>query len=392
MFMRALIGILALLAAPTSAALVIWANAESDSIAVGSSTTLDIVLAPTQGEQPSVFEGRFGLSGIGDVADVSIDDEGFESWSFAASSIVDDLLIVSLTSENLGGQRTIARLTVIALAPGVFDLNLAEPTFASTDTDMFPFIVDLPIETAIGNSLADIRVQPTSSEVPEPPTSILFGLAICVFALIAWIRTPMCSISGDLHVNKRNVLACLGFVLAAHILPLKTAHGASVTAIQSADVVALGETFTIDLFLNLEQGERASVFEGRFQMTGQNTVDIILLSEGGPSWDSSFGSLSNDSVNLSLASNNSPLTSRLLARLELSAANAGDFQLQFDQRTFASFDISEFPFIEDLPLANSPGEVLASVQTIPLPASGWAALSAFALLSLISIRRRKQGR
>jgi hypothetical protein len=160
----------------------ITASAAKDLIEIGEATSMDIVLEldAVSMEEASVFEGRFDFIGFGSVADATLTSVGGPTWTSTAGNIVGTQAIVSLTSSNQGADRLLATLEVTGLAPGIFEIFLGSPTFASFDIDEAPFLQDLNIINATGDMLASVTV------VPLPPALVLLvGPALGV---LTWSR------------------------------------------------------------------------------------------------------------------------------------------------------------------------------------------------------------
>ena len=132
----------------TANAATITASAAMDEILIGQTTSLEIVLELDAGEEASVFEGRFDLGGFGTVADAGL-NAGGPSWSSSFGNISGAQAIVSLTSDNQGGDRLVGTLGLTGLALGIFEFTLGSPTFASFDIDDPPILQDLDITNAI---------------------------------------------------------------------------------------------------------------------------------------------------------------------------------------------------------------------------------------------------
>jgi hypothetical protein len=143
--------------AGTSTAAQVTATVTKNPILVNETTTVNIFLDLEAGEQASVFEGRFGLTGLGAVANASFTPGG-PTWDSSIGSIQDTLATVSLTSSNTGGRRLVGSLDITALALGTFEVVLSSPTLASRDTDVPPFFEEVPIHTATGTVLVDVQV------------------------------------------------------------------------------------------------------------------------------------------------------------------------------------------------------------------------------------------
>jgi hypothetical protein len=60
-----------------------------------------------------------------------------------------------------------AELSVIGLAPGVFQVVLGDSTFVQRDTNAFPFVEDVSLSSSPGTVLVTLTI------VPEPSTALL---------------------------------------------------------------------------------------------------------------------------------------------------------------------------------------------------------------------------
>ncbi len=170
------------------------------------------------------------------------------------------------------------------------------------------------------------------------------------------------------------------FVAVSGLMWGVTADSAQISAIPSTDILSVSETAQIDIYMELDPTEAASVFEGVFDLEGYATSVALALTSGGASWPNAFGNIIGDQLRLSLTSNNDGTAMRLVASLNVTALAPGFFVLSYNDATFASFDIDIAPFTQDLPLNNYDGQVLASIRVIPLPAAAWLLISALALV------------
>ena len=151
-------------------------NIGKSEISIAESTFIEIILDLDLTEQASTFEGRFDLVGFGTVASASL-SEGGPTWSSSFGNITGDQAVVSLTSSNQGGNRLVATFDITGLSTGVFEIILAQPTEASFDLDVPPFIQDLNITNLDNSTLATIKV------VPLPPALGLLMLSVGVLRL-----------------------------------------------------------------------------------------------------------------------------------------------------------------------------------------------------------------
>jgi len=177
--------------------------------------------------------------------------------------------------------------------------------------------------------------------------------------------------------------------LALLSLSISTASATLVSAQSSANILRPTESATISLFLELDRGETASVFEGVFSLSGHGSVASTTLTSGGPTWENSFGNILNNEILLSLTSNNIAGPSRQIATLDIQALTPGTYDLIFNDLSFAAFDTNVSPFFQDLPLPNVNGEVLTRITVVPVPAALVLFISALGGLSVL--RRQTSG-
>ncbi|MEO0971750.1 MAG: hypothetical protein AAFX85_01550 [Pseudomonadota bacterium] len=156
--------------------------------------------------------------------------------------------------------------------------------------------------------------------------------------------------------------AIVGFATAA-LVPVSDA--ASITASVTESVIGVGESSTVNLFLSLAPGEEASVFEGRFGLSGLDTVATVALTPGGPTWTSVAGGINGGDAVVSLTSNNTG-GDRLVAQLTVMGLSNGTLDILFAD-ALAAFDIPGPPFLDQLTLTNAMGDTLASVAVVPVP-------------------------
>jgi len=181
----------------------------------------------------------------------------------------------------------------------------------------------------------------------------------------------------------------VGALAGALLLVLAGAAGAAnITASPSASEVGVGDAFQIDLFLELESGEEASVFEAAFELGGLGVVaGNEDLTPGGPGWDGAAGDVTGTEAFVSAFSSNQG-GSRLVGSLSLEALAPGVLQVVLGPFPLVQKDLAEDPFVEDVPLSTAVGATLASV-TVPEP--GGAALVLGAGLLLARGRAAREG-
>ncbi len=187
-------------------------------------------------------------------------------------------------------------------------------------------------------------------------------------------------------MHKRDLI--VGLFVGSMVLSTGAANAATISATAGLNEIKINEATQVDIFLDLAPGEVASVFEGRFDLVGNGTVvDTSISNAGGITWDSSFGNIAGNQVILSLTSDNQE-GNRLVGTLDLVGLSLGNFQLLLGSPTFASFDIDVAPFLENLNISNPDGDLLASVQVVPIPAA--FPLFGAALAGLFVFARRRQ--
>ncbi|HYQ04095.1 MAG TPA: hypothetical protein VER96_35720 [Polyangiaceae bacterium] len=179
-----------------------------------------------------------------------------------------------------------------------------------------------------------------------------------------------------------------------------TARAATLRVQGGGGSIQKGETRSLDLILDLSPTERASVFEGRFQLIGADNVDAQFAS-GSSSWTSSVGRYQTGQINLSLTSNNAG-GSRVLGTLKLTGKQLGNVRVQLQGPSLVAADTSVAPFTSNLTLDTQVGTTLASFSvvgdggsTTPAPATtaAWVALLCGALcaIAMATLRRRAGG-
>ena len=154
--------LLALLSTPSlSLAASVSAIAVSESIVVGESTDIEVRLDLGAGENASIFEGHFDLTGSGSVMEEVVPTDisaGGPTWGSSAAGVVGTQARVSMTSSNLGGSRLVATLTVTGMAAGTFQIEFGDGSFAQRDIDVAPFFEDVFLTTTTGSVLAIVTV------------------------------------------------------------------------------------------------------------------------------------------------------------------------------------------------------------------------------------------
>ena len=166
------------LSVSTASATIVSAQSSANILNTTESAQISLFLDLEIGETASVLEGVFRLSGHGSIANTIL-TAGGPSWSNSFGNIVNDEILLSLTSNNIGGpSRQIAILDIQALSPGTYELIYDDLSFASFDTNVSPFFQDLPLTNVDGEVLARITV------VPIPAAMILYMSALSGLAVL----------------------------------------------------------------------------------------------------------------------------------------------------------------------------------------------------------------
>jgi hypothetical protein len=182
------------------------------------------------------------------------------------------------------------------------------------------------------------------------------------------------------------VLAVLGVALAAGSQPVKAA---TISAVPDSGTFQPGESVEVDVVLNLEEGEVASVFEGGVEFHGAGTVASASLLEIGLEWRGP-GVFPPPRRPFSLtlfASNPMGATgSSVLATFTVEFLTPGRVDLLVPD-AFAGGDLYEPPWIVEVPLAPL-GVPIASFTVIPEPTT--MLLMGLGLLALLLSRQRRK--
>ena len=166
--------------APLSArAADVTASLGSNSISVGETTSLSFYLDQLLDESISAFDAQITL--MGDGATIPAVNRVPDPLTIGDTWTVDQnvrfdsgVVLFSLSSDNIGGQRLLAEMEIFGVAPGEVSLVLTQAA-ASMDIDVPPFSEPVPINN-IGQMLASITV------VPEPSTFALVFLGLATLA------------------------------------------------------------------------------------------------------------------------------------------------------------------------------------------------------------------
>lgn len=191
------------------------------------------------------------------------------------------------------------------------------------------------------------------------------------------------------RIQARTAVRALCALGVGLLLALPGAAGAAqITAVPSAADVGVGDSFQIDLFLELESGEEASVFSAAFDLEGLGAVaGNETLTAGGPTWSSGVGDVTDTEAFVDAFSTNQG-GARLVGSLLLEALAPGVFSVALGPFPLVQKDLGDLPFVEDVPLSTQVGATLASV-TVPEPGAAALLLGAGLLLAR---RRSSRGR
>lgn len=163
-------GLLATLWSVPAPAATISAAVAPATVAIGEQVDVTLHIDLDLGEEASIFEAAFSLSGTGTLA---IDPGGFgPTWDEHFGNVAGGTATISLTSNNRSDHDVLAALVLVGLAPGTLELSLEPGSFIQRDTDSFPFFEDLPLGPFPGSVLTSIVV------VPEPATAALLAISL----------------------------------------------------------------------------------------------------------------------------------------------------------------------------------------------------------------------
>lgn len=133
---------------------------------------LSLDAGPPTTEVASGFEAPFVYTSSG-TWNVAVGSCGVSTWPNAFCNGLTDRVNLSLTSNNLGGERQLVTLTIRRDSEGTgdfFEVRLGAGALAFMDIDVDPFIRDVPIDTPSGTLLF--------TTVPEPGTIGLLALGL----------------------------------------------------------------------------------------------------------------------------------------------------------------------------------------------------------------------
>jgi len=179
-------------------------------------------------------------------------------------------------------------------------------------------------------------------------------------------------------------------VLVVALCPL--AQAADVIASVGSTLLLPGESTSLTLTLQQDQGEAISAIEATIGLDAYPVASISADMDGvpdplavGDTWDDgNFLILDNAALNFALISD--PLEGeRLIAEMELVGMSPGVYALILAEAD-AFTDIDEPPFTSPVPV-NNVGQTLASITVVPEPSS-----FALVFLGLASLAARKTKR
>jgi probable HAF family extracellular repeat protein len=159
--------------------------------------------------------------------------------------------------------------------------------------------------------------------------------------------------------------SCFAFGLGSN-----PASAAKLTASVDASPIGVEETTVVRLFLDLEPDEEASVFEGVFDLNQTNlavVIDETTLATG-PTWESALCSVHFQSSKMLCSMTSENLGGRrLLVEFIVATLDLGTLRIRVSDSAplLLQKDIEGPPFLEDVPLDNLPGEILASIPVAP---------------------------
>lgn len=138
-------------------------------------------------------------------------------------------------------------------------------------------------------------------------------------------------------------------------------NAAEISATAADTSIGIGDTTTVEVFLDLQGGEEASLFEGHFDLGGLGSIASVVLTPGGLSWGSSEGNVHNSQAIVSLTSANAG-GSRQVATLQVTGIALGTLDISLGTpAALSAFDIPAPPFLQSLTIDTAIGTTLASV-------------------------------
>lgn len=174
--------LLGALTAERADAAAIMAFASADTIQIGESAEITVTLNLKAGEVASGYFARLDLSGQGSVIEIiEVDDVeiGGPTWDTANGPTLDDHrydIGFDLGSDNEGGTRLVAVVTVTGLGEGVSEMMMGSGNRGVQRIDSVPFEDEVWLDPIAGVMLTSITV------VPEPATLLLACAGIAALA------------------------------------------------------------------------------------------------------------------------------------------------------------------------------------------------------------------
>jgi len=180
------------------------------------------------------------------------------------------------------------------------------------------------------------------------------------------------------------------FLASGLVIGASPVNAATISAFTNDSIIGVGSVASVEIRLQLDALELASIFEGHFDLVGLGTaVSVSVDSEGfGNTWSTQFGSVTESQLVLSLTSSNRD-DHILLGTIDVIGLTPGFFDLVLAPGTLLQRDTDTLPFFEDVAFDAVPGTTLVSIQVIPEPSTGL--LVALGLASLSGFCRRPGG-
>ncbi len=153
-----------------------------DEVRRSDATSVDIYLDLEPGEDASVFQAQLDYVASGFDVDLDLsrvnpgmDPFGVGTWPNSEGRLTSDQGLVSLTSDNAGGERLVAQFLLQRNGVGdFFTVSLSDGAIVARDVP--GGLTDVPLLTQPGTRLAEV--------VPEPGTSALLALGLSGLAAL----------------------------------------------------------------------------------------------------------------------------------------------------------------------------------------------------------------